>query len=326
MDVETPTQESKPVAVFKKRNAKSNLRKRPATPPPASDSDYSEDENGTKIKRRRKGGIDAASSVVQKPTRELESLKTTTFTGDRSTKIGDTNDATKQSNWYDENDLSAKNLLGTTRTKTEEDDSKADGAYKGIAGYSSFIQKNPNAMQKAVGPVKAPTNIRTITITDFAPDICKDYRQTGFCGFGDSCKYLHMREDQKQGWALDRDWEVQSKGKKLKGTVVSSANRNANAEDGDDEDATLLEKIPFACIICKQSYKNPVVTRCGHYYCESCALQRYKKTPSCAACGAGTNGVFNVAKNLQKILERKRKREERLKEKAEAEEESEDDS
>jgi RING finger protein 113A len=106
---------------------------------------------------------------------------------------------------------------------------------------------------------------------------------------------------------------------------VSSANRNANPEDGDDDEAALLEKIPFACIICKQPYKHPVVTRCGHYYCESCALQRYKKNPSCIACGAGTNGVFNVAKKLDKLLERKREREERLKKDAEAEEKSDDD-
>jgi RING finger protein 113A len=324
METEATTEEIKPVALFKKRNVKSNLRKRPATPPPAdSDSDYSEDENGEKVKRRRKGGIDAASSIAQKPGKEFDSLQATKFTGDRSTTIQDTNDATKQSNWYDEDELSAKNLLGTTR-KNEQTESGTDGTYKGMAGYSSFIQKNPNATQRAVGPMKAPTNIRTITITDFAPDVCKDYKQTGFCGFGDNCKYLHARENYKQGWALDKEWEVQTKGKKLKGTIVSSANREANAEDEDDEDAALLEKIPFACIICKQPYKSPVITRCGHYYCESCALQRYKKSPSCAACGAGTNGVFNVAKNLQKLLERKRKREERLKEKEN--DDSEDDS
>jgi RING finger protein 113A len=329
METAATTQDNKPVALFKKRNVKSNLRKRPPTPPTAhsdSDSDYSQDEDGQKIKRRRKGGIDAASSVARKPINELDTLQTTKFTGDRSTTIQDTNDATKQSNWYDEDELLAKNLLGTTRKldPAEPAEPNTDGTYKGMAGYSSFIQKNPNARQNAVGPVKAPTNIRTITVTDFAPDVCKDYKQTGFCGFGDSCKFLHAREDYKQGWALDRDWEVQTKGKKLKGTVVSSANRQADAED-DDEDAALLEKIPFACIICKQPYKYPVVTRCGHYYCESCALQRYKKNPSCAACGAGTNGVFNVAKNLQKILERKQKREDRLKEK-EKEDNSDDDS
>jgi len=82
---------------------------------------------------------------------------------------------------------------------------------------------------------------------------------------------------------------------------VASANRTAQAEDGDDDDEKLLESIPFACIVCKESYKSPIVTKCGHYFCEACALKRYRKDPSCAACGAGTGGVFNVAKKLNRF-------------------------
>ncbi len=70
----------------------------------------------------------------------------------------------------------------------------------------------------------------------------------------------------------------------------------------------MLENIPFACIICKEPYKQPVVTRCGHYFCERCALTRYRRDPSCAACAAGTNGIFNAAKKLQQLLDRKRAR------------------
>ena len=69
-----------------------------------------------------------------------------------------------------------------------------------------------------------------------------------------------------------------------------------------------MEGIPFACIICKKPYKDPIVTKCGHYFCEGCALGRYRKHPGCAACGAGTGGVFNGAKGLRRILERKRER------------------
>ena len=124
----------------------------------------------------------------------------------------------------------------------------------------------------------------------------------------DSCIFLHDRGDYKQGWQLDREWENVTKGKKLAGTVVSSANRS-KADEADEDDEALLESIPFACIICKEDYKNPIVTKCGHYFCESCALGRYRRDPSCAACGAGTNGVFNNAKKLKKLLERKRERE-----------------
>jgi RING finger protein 113A len=106
---------------------------------------------------------------------------------------------------------------------------------------------------------------------------------------------------------LDREWENVTKGKKVTGgTKIASADRNAEADNSDDDDA-VLENIPFACIICREPYKDPIVTKCGHYFCESCALKRYRKDPSCAACGAGTGGVFNMAKGLKKLLERKRR-------------------
>ena len=130
-----------------------------------------------------------------------------------------------------------------------------------------------------------------------------------------NCKFLHAREDYAAGWQLDREWDTVTKGKKvIGGTVVSSADRKQKKDendadaDADEAEQALLENIPFACIICEGPYKSPVVTRCGHYFCEPCALTRYRKDPTCAACGAGTNGVFNSAKRLQKLLDRKRER------------------
>jgi RING finger protein 113A len=172
-------QDTEPVAMFKKRSTKgkSSLRKRAATPPPASDSDSanyssSEDESGHKIKRRKRNTGAITASSKSNPT-SMPDLISTPYAADRSATIKSSNDATKQSNWYDENAtdaLSSKNLLGTTRAKPEA----ADGTYKGLANATTFIQKNTNAPTRVVGPVKAPTNIRTITVTDFAPDVCKD--------------------------------------------------------------------------------------------------------------------------------------------------------
>lgn len=307
-----------PQPLFKKRGAK-NIRKRPATPPPAasdSESGYtSTEDEGRRVKRRKKTVIVTASSnTASKPL--TQDLSATKFTADRSAQISETNDATKTSNWFDEASSNAKSLLGTSRNRpakpVQDTEPSSDGTYKGAAGYQSFIQKNPNAPTRTVGPVKAPTNIRTITVTDFAPDVCKDYKQTGFCGFGDNCKYLHAREDYKQGWELDKDWEKVGDKAKKGGKGVKSF---AEAEDSEEEDAA-LEGIPFACIICKKPYTNPIVTKCGHYFCEACALQRYRRNPSCEACGAGTGGVFNGAKNLRKILDKKRERAKKRREKA----------
>ncbi|EFY88595.1 pre-mRNA splicing factor cwc24 [Metarhizium acridum CQMa 102] len=302
-----------PVALFKKRGpkGKANIRKRPATPPPAnsdSDSDYtsSEDESGQHVKRRKKNAAVTVSSK-DAPT-VAQDLNATVFKANRDLPISSSNDATKQSNWYDDgtkDDLSAKTLLGSSKSTAKP--SQADGTYKGLANQTSFIQKNPDAPKKTVGPIKAPTNIRTITVTDFAPDVCKDYKKTGFCGFGSNC-----REDYKHGWQLDREWDTVTKGKKsLGGTVVASAKRDKTDgdDDDDDNDDTLLQNIPFVCIICEESYKSPIITRCGHYFCEPCALKRYRKDPTCAACGAATNGVFNSGKRLNKLLDKKRERE-----------------
>lgn len=38
---------------------------------------------------------------------------------------------------------------------------------------------------------------------DYQPDICKDYKETGFCSYGDSCKFMHDRGDYKSGWELE---------------------------------------------------------------------------------------------------------------------------
>lgn len=305
-----------PIVLFKSRKPKKNMRKRAATPPPAnsdSDSDFESSEEdeatGQRVKRRKTNtGVIKASS---KPGATHSDITPTIYEAKRD-GITSTNDATKTVEWFDED--KSKALLGKTRAMPTSDTAAPDGTYKGIAAQkSAFINKNPDAPNRSVGPVKAPTNIRTITVTDFAPDVCKDYKQTGFCGFGDNCKYLHAREDYKAGWQLDKEWETVTKGKKnLQGTTVASASRKkggdgapAGEEEEGDEEA-MLESIPFACFICREGYKDPVVTKCGHYFCEGCALKRYRKDPSCAACGSGTGGVFNVAKNLRKLLDRKR--------------------
>ncbi|KAL2864757.1 U2-type spliceosomal complex subunit CWC24 [Aspergillus lucknowensis] len=305
-----------PVAFKKRGGKKANFRKKPESPPPDADSgsDFtsSDDEEGHRIKRRRKNAVVSASSTSNVRRKETSEEQTNAST---ALPLTSSNDATKHSNWYDD-ELNEKNLLGTTRARPGSSAPFApDGTYKGAANYQSFIQKNPNAPTKQFGPIKAPTNVRTVTFMDYAPDVCKDYKLTGYCGFGDSCKFSHMREDYKQGWELDREWDASSKGKDLSGKVVSQrGGKSGDAEEDDDEEE--LENIPFACIICKKPYQNPIITKCGHYFCESCALQRYRKTPSCAACGAGTGGVFNVAKKLNALLEKKRERARKRREQA----------
>ncbi|KAK6442040.1 RNA-splicing factor [Oleoguttula sp. CCFEE 5521] len=288
-----------PIA-FKKRAPKSSTaRKRPATPPPASDSDSdgSSDDStsGTRVKRRKTTGLTTASTNGQGHTTDLS--KSTKVTADRSTAIAASSDATRSSTWFTDAGLQAT----STGTSPQKSDLTP-------AASTSYIQPSTatTTSKASLGPVKAPpSNVRAIITTDFAPDVCKDYKQTGFCGFGDSCKFLHAREDYKQGWQLDKEWEKAGKKDKAGGKP-----KTGEDEDLDDE-AKMLKDIPFKCIICKEDYKMPVVTKCGHYFCERCAMTRYmkEKKKGCAQCGKDTSGSFGVAKKLKELLERKKKRE-----------------
>lgn len=76
--------------------------------------------------------------------------------------------------------------------------------------------------------------------------------------------------------------------------------------DGDDSD----EDVPFACLVCRKHYTDPVVTRCGHYFCSACAIKRYAKTPKCLACGTPTGGIFNRADKVIDRVNKKRKEKE----------------
>lgn len=71
--------------------------------------------------------------------------------------------------------------------------------------------------------------------------------------------------------------------------------------DSDDED------VPFACLICRKHYTDPIVTRCGHFFCSACAIKRFAKTPKCAACFAPTGGIFNRADKIIEKVNKKRK-------------------
>ena len=65
----------------------------------------------------------------------------------------------------------------------------------------------------------------------------------------------------------------------------------------DDEENFAIdddEELPFACHICREDFKAPVVTVCGHYFCGQCIIGSSKKHTKCPICDKQTFGVFNV--------------------------------
>ena len=185
------------------------------------------------------------------------------------------------------------------------------------------LQKQPRNKFLA-GPLKATTFVRTTVRFDYQPDICKDYKETGFCGFGDTCIYLHDRGDTKTGWQMEQEYEdkkkreEEKKGKEMEafmqsmmcgeiknasggGTMLQSANGNGNDASTFNTD----DGIPFACHLCRGPFQNPIVTTCGHYCCEKCMMARVREFGNgCPVCQKDTHGVLNHA---QKLVAKKRR-------------------
>lgn len=211
---------------------------------------------------------------------------------DTSARSGLGADATRTVDWYDD-----EGDNGQSKGAAANND---DGVYRGMNAYSSAITTDPLAAKNKYtqrGPIKAPTNIRTVTVVDYQPDVCKDYKETGYCGFGDTCKFLHDRSDYLAGWQMEAAY--------LPNSTARDLGQDDAAEDSDEEE------VPFACLICRQPFTDPIQTKCGHYFCSACAIKRFAKTPKCFACGAQTGGIFNSAtKVIQRMESRRRQKEE----------------
>lgn len=162
------------------------------------------------------------------------------------------------------------------------------------------------------GPIKATQHVRVTARFDYQPDVCKDYKETGFCGFGDTCIYLHDRGDTKSGWQIEQEWQQEQEQKRKQQEEAMS-----KFMDGDvkQEDQIPEDGLPFACHLCRDYFKSPVVTNCGHYFCQKCILDHVRNTGvACPICEKDTNGVFNEPTKLitkkRKVLGAKRAKEE----------------
>ena len=92
--------------------------------------------------------------------------------------------------------LDAQNRKGLHRNRTKPESNS-------VRGPRSHYQARALLAARA----------RTQANVDFNPEICKPFKLTGFCGYGDSCKFAHDRGyDDRTGWDLDREWdEAQTK-------------------------------------------------------------------------------------------------------------------
>lgn len=192
-----------------------------------------------------------------------------------------------------EKQLSAADLATSTAQYHPENQETSDTAERGEDGV--FRDKTRNKF--LAGPLKASSFVRTTCRFDYQPDICKDYKETGFCGFGDTCIYLHDRGDTLTGWQLEQQWEEQRKKDLAQRELDAFAGTTAQKEETPQLNA---DGLPFACYVCREAFSQPVVTSCGHYFCERCIMNHVRQhdKATCPMCGKDTHGVFNQPTKL----------------------------
>lgn len=165
------------------------------------------------------------------------------------------------------------------------------------------------------GPVRSLNTAQHSNGIDYNPSRCKDFHESGYCAFGDSCIFIHDRGDYKSGYELDREWDkkMQAKEERRKrratkiqnGEELESDDNSTGEEELEDYDEEMVYKeIDEQCLICGQNYKFPTLLTCGHIFCDRCAIEHYKTNRTCFKCGKITDGIFNDGtKLLKKAME-----------------------
>ena len=120
-----------------------------------------------------------------------------------------------------------------------------------------------------------------------------------FAYAGDTDAMLKLYAEQEAAAALERDEAIV--GHKVhdytKG-MPTQMQQIQNVKSSGSKDAQEDDSLPFACFICRQPFTSPVVTSCGHYFCQACIMAVNKKSSKCPVCKKHTGGMFNVAHKI----------------------------
>lgn len=268
---------------FKKFAKSKNTRKRLA-----ANDDENEEKESSVVQNKKTSKVGdgkltfSTSTGVKKPVKEEqpsgEWKSTFSYASERQVQTENDSRATATLETETEFDRDARAIREKVLKNADEalkGVKKTDGkVYKGMAGYmdhtAGFRREQTVGSEKATGahgPLRASSHIRWSVRFDYQPDICKDYKETGYCGYGDACVFLHDRGDYKSGWQLEQEWEEKEKARKER-IALGLPEEEGEGEGSEDEDG-----LPFACYICRGEFVDPVVTKCKHYFCEHCALK-----------------------------------------------------
>lgn len=148
-----------------------------------------------------------------------------THTGKYGTKVAGRPEGSKESTDADQNGNPIDRKLNDDLFKADrlaEDEFKARRERKRMEKALKKPQKRDKAGDKIYsGNLKSKKvdrwkpssiHIKANNEVDYERDVCKDFLLNGYCGFGDSCKFLHYREEYAPvKKKKSREWEEVAK-------------------------------------------------------------------------------------------------------------------
>lgn len=173
------------VSFFKKGKSRpTTSRRRSVSPTPGGASSSTADTSTAKsqvVLPSKKQGGNLLSAGTKRSTSQRDDLDASEDTRDgpdvKWTAAGSHQNAAQEILDGDE----AEEILAKRRRTEKAGDDDAlvpdDGLYRGQKAYKSHLQKSkeiPKSMR--VGPQRGSSTIKTVTIVDYQPDVCKDYK------------------------------------------------------------------------------------------------------------------------------------------------------
>ncbi|KAL6931681.1 uncharacterized protein HGUI_00920 [Hanseniaspora guilliermondii] len=114
---------------------------------------------------------------------------------------------------------------------------------------------------------------------DYEPLLCKEYKLKGYCGYGDTCKFIHSRDDYiNENKLTKKHW------------------KNSQESKEEERKVDVVIKKSDLCGVCKvpfdsDSTKKLIQLVCKHVFCKSCFMERLKnKKMECPECGSDSKG------------------------------------
>lgn len=175
--------------MFKKRAVKSNSNKRVR------------EEELTEIKNEKKDETLEAKPIIDNEEDANEVAENNSIEDKDKKKVDklfDTESLVKDQ--HDQLNLD-KNKLSKSQNLQEKDNE----------GNKIYTGKISTRSKKEVLVKPVSTNVKQNFIMDYQKDVCKDFLKTGYCGFGDTCKFLHYREESVGSGPKEKEWEIAPK-------------------------------------------------------------------------------------------------------------------